>query len=153
MTKLTLKEIRKFRVKDGKLPVEIGQPENYRAEEFEWIPFFGNNPEGDKPFTYSGVFTFASEAAGMTSIKCNGRRNNGTLEITVSGDERVAGYFGVAAHRFTEAIFDDTSTPAKGAVVVEKESEIETLKRELIGAQRRIREMKEKQDKLKDMLK
>jgi len=149
----SIKENRKFRVQQGKLPSEIGQPEGFKSDEFEWIPFLGNNPEGDKPFTYNGRFTFSSEQAGMSTINCKGTRNNGTLEVTVSGDERVAEYFGVASHRFSEAIFNDTSTPAKGAKVLEKESEIEQLKGELIGAQRRIREMKVKQDKLKDMLK
>tara|TARA_R110000824_G_scaffold42657_1_gene125370 strand:- start:76 stop:531 length:456 start_codon:yes stop_codon:yes gene_type:complete len=149
----SIKENRMFRAQQGKLPSEIGQPESFKADEFEWIPFFGNNPEGDKPYTYSGRFTFSSEQAGMTTINCTGKRNNGTLEVTISGDDRVAEYFGVASHRFSEAIFNDSSTPAKGAKVVEKESEIEKLKGELIGAQRRIREMKEKQDKLKDMLK
>ena len=148
-----LQEERMFRVKRGLLPDEIGTPNSYTADEFNWIPFFGNNPEGDRPHTYSGCFSFASGSAGQTRIDVKGKRYNGMLEITVSGDDRVAEYFGVAAHRFAEAIFDDASVPAKGAVVEEKESEIEQLKRELVGAQERIREMKKKQDMLKEMLK
>ena len=148
-----LKEERMFRVQRGLLPDEIGTPNNYKADEFNWIPFFGNNPEGDRPHTYSGMFSFASSKAGQTQIDVRGKRHNGILEITVSGDDRVVEYFGVAAHRFAEAIFEDASVPAKGAKVEEKESEIENLKRELIGAQERIREMKMKQDRLKEMLK
>ena len=150
---MNLEEARMFRVRQGKLPDEIGTPNNYKSEEFEWIPFFGNNPEGDKPYEYSGCFSFASNEVGQTRINAKGKRHNGILEVTISGDERVAEYFGVASHRFSEAIFTDSSIPAKGAVVEEKESEIELLKRELIGAQERIREMKTKQDKLKEMLK
>ena len=148
-----LNEERRFRVQRGLLPDEIGTPTNYKADEFNWIPFFGNNPEGDRPHTYSGMFSFASSKTGQTQIDVRGRRHNGILEITVSGDDRVAEYFGVAAHRFAEAIFEDASVPAKGAKVEEKETEIEQLKRELIGAQERIREMKKKQDNLKEMLK
>ena len=148
-----LKEERMFRVNRGLLPDEIGTPNSYKADEFNWIPFFGNNPEGDRPHTYSGCFSFASGSAGQTRIDVKGKRHNGMIEITVSGDDRVVEYFGVAAHRFAEAIFEDASVPAKGAKVEEKETEIEQLKRELIGAQERIREMKKKQDMLKDMLK
>ena len=150
---MNLKETRMFRVRQGKLPDEIGTPNNYKAKEFKWIPFFGNNPEGDKPYEYSGCFSFASNEVGQTRINAKGKRHNGILEVTISGDERVAEYFGVASHRFAEAIFDDSSIPAKGAVVEEKESEIEMLKWELGGAQERIRELKMKQDKLKEMLK
>ena len=148
-----LKEERMFRVRRGLLPDEIGTPNNYKADEFDWIPFFGNNPEGDRPYTYSGCFSFASEKAGQTQIDCKGKRHNGILEITTSGADRVAEYFGVASHRFAEAIFNDNSVPAKGAVVEEKETEIEQLKRALNGANKRIKEMKTKQDKLKEMLK
>ena len=95
-----LEEIRTFRLKNGQLPDEIGTPTGYRAEEFKWIPFLGNNPTGEKAQKYKGLFSFAHKDAGQTKIDCNATRVNGVLELTISGDERTAGYFGDAAHRF-----------------------------------------------------
>ena len=149
---MNLKETRMFRVRQGKLPDEIGTPNNYKAKEFKWIPFFGNNPEGDKPYEYSGCFSFASNEVGQTRINAKGKRHNGILEVTISGDERVAEYFGVASHRFAEAIFDTTQRSIKGTTEEVLESEVEQLKRELSRAKENEEEMKEKLNKFKEML-
>lgn len=138
-------------MKQGKLPDELGTPNNYSAEEFNWIPFLGNNPEGQKPHKYRGIFSFAHEDAGQTRIECSGERSNGILEITVSGDDRVAGYFGVAAHRFTEAIFDTSTIPVVG--VEEKlETEVEALKREISRAHEEKQELEDKLDNFRKLL-
>ena len=147
-----LEEIKRFRVKEGKLPDEIGTPIAYRAEEFKWIPFLGENPSGDRPQKYSGMFAFAHSEAGQTNINCKAKRVNGVLELTVSGDERTAGYFGVASHRFAEAIFDKTERSIKGSTEEKLESEVEQLKRELIRAKENEDTMKEKLNKFKEML-
>ena len=147
-----LEEIKRFRVKEGKLPDEIGTPIKYKAEEFKWIPFLGENPSGDRPQKYSGMFAFAHSEVGQTNINCEAKRVNGVLELTVSGDERTAGYFGVAAHRFAEAIFDTTQRSIKGSTEEKLESEVEQLKRELIRAKESEEEMKEKLNKFKEML-
>ena len=147
-----LEEIRTFRLKNGQLPDEIGTPTGYRAEEFKWIPFLGNNPTGEKVQKYRGMFAFAHTDAGQTKIDCSATRANGILEITISGDERTAGYFGVASHRFTEAIFDKTERSIKGSTEEKLESEVEQLKRELIRAKENEDTMKEKLNKFKEML-
>ena len=41
-----LEEIRTFRLKKTD---EIGTPTGYKAEEFKWIPFLGNNPTEKRP--------------------------------------------------------------------------------------------------------
>jgi len=148
---MNLEEARIFRMKQGKLPDEIGVPSTYSAKEFNWIPFLGNNPEGEKPHTYRGIFSFASEVAGQTRIECSGKRSNGILEITISGDDRVANYFGVAAHRFAEAIFDTTTVKATG-VEEQMGSEIELLKRELSRAHEEKMELEEKLNNFKKIL-
>jgi len=147
-----LEEIRTFRLKDGKLPDEIGTPNAYKAEEFKWIPFLGNNPKGEKAQKYKGLFAFAHKEAGQTKIDCSATRVNGVLELTISGDERTAGYFGVAAHRFAEAIFDTTQRSIKGSTEEKLESEVEQLKRELIRAKENEEGMKNKLNKFKEML-
>ena len=129
-----LEEIRTFRLKNGQLPDEIGTPTGYKAEEFKWIPFLGNNPTGEKAQKYKGMFSFSHSETGMTKIDCSATRVNGVLELTISGDERTAGYFGVAAHRFAEAIFDTTQRSIKGSTEEKLESEVEQLKRELSRA-------------------
>ena len=129
-----LEEIRTFRLKNGQLPDEIGTPTSYKAEEFKWIPFLGNNPTGEKAQKYKGMFSFSHSETGMTKIDCSATRVNGVLELTISGDERTAGYFGVAAHRFAEAIFDTTQRSIKGSTEEILESEVEQLKRELSRA-------------------
>jgi len=129
-----LEEIRTFRLKNGQLPDEIGTPTGYKAEEFKWIPFLGNNPTGEKAQKYKGMFSFSHSETGMTKIDCSATRVNGVLELTISGDERTAGYFGVAAHRFAEAIFDTTQRSIKGSTEEILESEVEQLKRELSRA-------------------
>ena len=148
---MNIEEARIFRIKNGQLPDEIGTPNNYSATEFNWIPFLGNNPTGEKPHTYRGIFSFAHEEAGQTRIECSGKRSNGILEITVSGDDRVAGYFGVAAHRFTEAIFDTTTVKATG-VEEQMGSEIELLKREISRAHEEKRELEEKLENFRKLL-
>ena len=147
-----LEEIRTFRLKNGQLPDEIGTPTSYVAEEFKWIPFLGNNPTGEKAQKYKGLFSFSHKEAGQTKIDCNATRVNGVLELTISGDERTAGYFGVAAHRFAEAIFDTTQRSIKGSTEEKLESEVEQLKRELIRAKENEEGMKEKLNKFKEML-
>ena len=147
-----LEEIRTFRIKNGQLPDEIGSPTSYKAEEFKWIPFLGNNPTGEKVQKYRGMFAFAHTDAGQTKIDCSATRANGILEITVSGDERTAGYFGVASHRVAEAIFDTTERSIKGSTEEKLESEVEQLKRELIRAKENEDTMKEKLNKFKEML-
>tara|TARA_R100000908_G_C3684703_1_gene101714 strand:- start:94 stop:549 length:456 start_codon:yes stop_codon:yes gene_type:complete len=129
-----LEEIRTFRLKNGQLPDEIGTPSGYKAEEFKWIPFLGDNPTGEKAQTYKGMFSFTHSEVGMTKIDCSATRVNGVLEVTISADERTAGYFGVAAHRFAEAIFDTTQRSIKGSTEEILESEVEQLKRELSRA-------------------
>ena len=147
-----LEEIRTFRIRNGQLPDEIGTPTSYKAEEFKWIPFLGNNPTGEKVQKYRGMFAFAHTDAGQTKIDCSATRANGILEITISGDERTAGYFGVASHRFAEAIFDNTERSTKGSTEEKLESEVEQLKRELIRAKENEDTMKEKLNKFKEML-
>ena len=148
---MNLEEIRVFRVRQGKLPDEIGIPNNYTANEFKSIPFLGSNPDGEKPSTYRGIFSFAHEQAGQTRIECSGTRVNGILEISVSGDERTAGYFGVAAHRFAETIFDTTTVEIKG-IEEQMGSEIELLKRELSRAHEEKVELEEKLDNFRKIL-
>ena len=148
---MNLEEIRVFRVRQGKLPDEIGTPNNYTANEFKWIPFLGSNPDGEKPSTYRGIFSFAHEQAGQTRIECSGTRVNGMLEISISGDERTAGYFGVAAHRFAETIFDTTTVEVKG-MEEQMETEIELLKRELSRAHEEKKEIEEKLDNFRKIL-
>tara|TARA_R100001463_G_scaffold60229_1_gene112699 strand:- start:513 stop:968 length:456 start_codon:yes stop_codon:yes gene_type:complete len=147
-----IEEIRRFRLQEGKLPVDIGVPINYKAEEFKWIPFLGNNPTGEKAQTYKGMFSFSHEETGQTKIDCNARRVNGVLEITISGDERTAGYFGVAAHRFAEAIFDTTERSIKGTTEEVLESEVESLKRELSRAHDDKQELEDKLNNFRKML-
>ena len=147
-----LEEIRTFRLNNGQLPDEIGTPTGYKAEEFKWIPFLGNNPTGEKAQKYKGMFAFSHSDAGMTKIDCSATRVNGVLEVTISGDERTAGYFGVAAHRFAEAIFDKTQRSIKGTTEEVLESEVEQLKRELSRAKENEEAMKEKLNKFKEML-
>ena len=148
---MNMEESRIFRMKQGKLPDEIGIPNNYTANEFKWIPFLGSNPDGEKPSTYRGIFSFAHEQAGQTRIECSGTRVNGILEISVSGDERTAGYFGVAAHRFAETIFDTTTVEIKG-IEEQMGSEIELLKRELSRAHEEKVELEEKLDNFRKIL-
>ena len=148
---MNMEESRIFRVKQGKLPDEIGIPNNYTANEFKWIPFLGSNPDGEKPSTYRGIFSFAHEQAGQTRIECSGTRVNGMLEISISGDERTAGYFGVAAHRFAETIFDTTTVEVKG-MEEQMETEIELLKRELSRAHEEKKEIEEKLDNFRKIL-
>ena len=148
---LNLEEIRVFRVRNGQLPDEIGTPNNYTANEFKWIPFLGANPEGQKPSTYRGIFSFAHEEAGQTRIECSGTRVNGVLEISISGDERTAGYFGVAAHRFAETIFDTTTVEVKG-IEEQLEDEVEVLKNELSKIHEENEKLVNKIDKFKEML-
>ena len=147
-----LEEIKRFRVKEGKLPDEIGTPIAYKAEEFKWIPFLGENPSGDRPQKYSGMFAFAHSEAGQTNINCKAKRVNGVLELTVSGDERTAGYFGVAAHRFAEAIFDTTQRSIKGSTEEILESEVEQLKRELSRAHEDKQDLEDKLNNFRKML-
>ena len=147
-----LEEIRTFRLKNGQLPDEIGTPNAYKAEEFKWIPFLGNNPTGEKAQKYKGLFSFSHKEAGQTKIDCNATRVNGVLELTISGDERTAGYFGVAAYRFAEVIFDTTQRSIKGSTEEKLESEVEQLKRELVRAKENEDGMKEKLNKFKEML-
>tara|TARA_Y100001938_G_scaffold43035_1_gene59485 strand:+ start:4234 stop:4683 length:450 start_codon:yes stop_codon:yes gene_type:complete len=148
---MNLEEIRVFRVKQGKLPDEIGIPNNYTANEFKWIPFLGSNPDGEKPSTYRGIFSFAHEEVGQTRIECSGTRVNGMLEISISGDERTAGYFGVAAHRFAETIFDTTTVEIKG-MEEQLEDEVEMLKKELSKIHEKNEKLESKIDKFKEML-
>ena len=68
---MNLEEIRVFRVRNGQLPDEIGTPNNYTANEFKWIPFLGANPEGQKPSTYRGIFSFAHEAVSYTHLRAH----------------------------------------------------------------------------------
>ena len=147
-----LQEERIFRVKRGLLPDEIGTPTGYKAEEFKWIPFLGNNPKGEKAQKYKGMFSFAHEDAGQTSINCKATRVNGVLELTVSGDERTAEYFGIAAHRFAEAIFDTTQRSIKGSTEEILESEVESLKRELSRAHDDKQELEDKLNNFRKML-
>ena len=147
-----LDEIRRFRIQDGKLPDEIGTPNAYTAEEFKWIPFLGNNPSGEKVQKYKGMFSFSHGEVGQTKIDCSATRVNGILEMTISGDERIAGYFGVASHRFAEAIFDTTQRSIKGSTEEILESEVEQLKREISRAKENEDTMKEKLNKFKEML-
>tara|TARA_Y100001937_G_C7031936_1_gene290519 strand:+ start:373 stop:828 length:456 start_codon:yes stop_codon:yes gene_type:complete len=147
-----IEEIRTFRVRNGQLPDEIGTPNGYKAEEFKWIPFLGNNPSGEKAQKYKGMFSFAHKEAGQTNINCKATRVNGVLELTVSGDERIAGYFGVAAHRFTEAIFDTTQRSIKGSTEEILESEVESLKRELSRAHDDKQELEDKLNNFRKML-
>ena len=149
---MNLEEARMFRLKQGKLPNDIGTPNAYKDEEFKWIPFLGNNPTGEKAQKYKGLFSFSHKEAGQTKIDCSATRVNGVLELTISGDERTAGYFGVAAHRFAEAIFDTTQRSIKGSTEEKLESEVEQLKRELIRAKENEEGMKEKLNKFKEML-
>ena len=147
-----LEEIRTFRLKNGQLPDEIGTPTGYKAEEFKWIPFLGNNPTGEKAQKYKGLFSFSHKEAGQTKIDCNATRVNGVLELTISGDERTAGYFGVAAHRFAEAIFDTTQRSIKGSTEEILESEVESLKRELSRAHDDKQELEDKLNNFRKML-
>ena len=147
-----LEEIRTFRLKNGQLPDEIGTPNGYKAEEFKWIPFLGNNPTGEKAQKYKGMFAFSHSEAGMTKIDCSATRVNGVLEVTISGDERTAGYFGVAAHRFAEAIFDTTQRSIKGSTEEILESEVESLKRELSRAHDDKQELEDKLNNFRKML-
>ena len=147
-----LEEIRTFRLKNGQLPDEIGTPTGYKAEEFKWIPFLGNNPTGEKAQKYKGLFSFSHKEAGQTKIDCNATRVNGVLELTISGDERTAGYFGVAAHRFAEAIFDTTQRSIKGSTEEILESEVEQLKRELSRAHEDKQDLEDKLNNFRKML-
>jgi len=147
-----LEEIRTFRMKEGKLPTEIGTPQRYKANEFKWIPFLGNNPEGDKAYKYKGMFSFKHEEVGQTSIECNATRVNGVLELTLKSDERTAEYFGVAAHRFAEAIFDKTQRSIKGSTEERLESEVEQLKREISRAHDDKQELEDKLNNFRKML-
>ena len=147
-----LEEIRTFRLKNGQLPDEIGTPTSYVAEEFKWIPFLGNNPTGEKAQKYKGLFSFSHKEAGQTKIDCSATRVNGVLELTISGDERTAGYFGVAAHRFAEAIFDTTQRSIKGSTEEILESEVEQLKRELSRAHEDKQDLEDKLNNFRKML-
>ena len=146
-----MEEIRTFRVRNGQLPDEIGTPTSYKAEEFKWIPFLGNNPTGEKAQKYKGMFSFAHKEAGQTNINCKATRVNGVLELTISGDERTAGYFGVAAHRFAETIFDTTTVEVKG-IEEQLEDEVEVLKNELSKIHEENEKLVSKIDKFKEML-
>mgnify|MGYP003113126047 CR=1 FL=1 len=148
---MNLEEARMFRLRQGKLPNDIGTPNAYKDEEFKWIPFLGNNPEGDKPYKYRGMFSFAHEEVGQTTIQVTGKRTNGMLEITVSGNDKIAEYFGVAAHRFAEAIFDTTTKPPEG-IEEQMSSEIELLKREISRAHEEKKELEEKLDNFRKIL-
>ena len=148
---MNLEEARMFRLREGKLPNDIGTPNAYKDEEFKWIPFLGNNPDGQKPYKYRGMFSFAHEEAGQTTIQATGKRSNGILEITISGDDRIAEYFGVAAHRFAEAIFDTTTKPPEG-IEQKLESEVEQLKREISRAHEEKQELEDKLNNFRKIL-
>ena len=119
-----MEESRIFRMKNGKLPDEIGTPHNYSATEFNWIPFLGNNPSDEKPALYTGRFKFTDGV-----IELEAKRSGGKLHMTCLADEKHNRAIFECVERLVAAIFDGTARKISEAQP--DDSEIMKLKKEI----------------------